>query len=716
MENPIGISICKTDHRAKVEGAISYIRDLKWESMYYAKTLRSKRARAYIVDIEIPTLPDGYCIVDYKDIPGKNILKVITDDQPLLAEKEVNYIGEPILLVVGPNKEQVIDILSRITVQYEDREAIFNIEEALAQKMPPIYKNDNCFAEYGYQKGSVEQSLANAAQIIEETFETGYQEHVYIEPQGVVGLCDKEKVTILGSMQCPYYIKNAVMQALNYRENQVRIVQTPTGGGFGGKEDYPSLLACHAALAAYKTKHPVQLILERNEDMEVTTKRHPTRLKYKTALDSEGNILGMDIEIQLNGGAYAGLSSVVLQRALICAVGVYKIENFRIQGRVLATNTVPTGAFRGFGAPQSFFAVEMHMEHLAKKLGVEPLSFKQRYMVCKGDSTATAGLFRDPVMLPQMIEEVERMSQYSKKYQSYNNDVTNTKRGIGMSLFLHGCGFTGNGERDYIKAVVKLRKYIDGQVEILVSNVDMGQGLQTTLNKIVAKTLKISIDKIIYANPDTDRVPNSGPTVASRTLMIVGKLLERAALQLKKQWKEGKEQEIIEYYQHPELIPWDEKTFHGDAYPTYSWGVNVVEVEVDTLTAQVEIVGVWAVFDIGNAIDERIIQGQIEGGILQGLGYASIEKMQSKQGKIQQRSITDYIIPTAKDIVKIESRLIQNPYKEGPFGAKGVGELTLIGAAPAYAAAVEHAVNRNLRSIPITPEVLMEVLQHGIKS
>ncbi|TCT16738.1 CO/xanthine dehydrogenase Mo-binding subunit [Natranaerovirga pectinivora] len=711
MKNFISTPIKKTDHRVKTEGSIQYIADIKWENMLFVKTLRSTRTRAYIEKIHIPTMPEGYFVIDYKDIPGKNILKVIVNDNPVLAEDKVNYIGEPILLVVGPKKDMVLKIVESIVVTYEDRMPILNIEDALDNTIEPIYETDNSFAKYQYEKGDCNDVFQKAYEIFEESFETGYQEHAYIEPQGMVAVYAEDKISVYGSIQCPYYVKNAVVHALGCSENKVRIVQSTTGGGFGGKEDYPSLLGCHVALAALKTKKTVQLIMDRKEDMEVTTKRHPAKLTYKTALDKEGNILGMDIDIKLNGGAYAGLSSVVMQRSLICATGVYNIPHLKVKGKALATNTVPTGAFRGFGAPQSFFAIEMHMGHIAKKLGLDPLEYKKRYMVKTGDSTSTSGFFRDTILLPEMLEEIENLSNYSEKYRTYKEGKCITNKGIGISLFLHGCGFTGSGERDHIRATVKLKKYSNGIVEILVSNVDIGQGLQTTLNKIVSTVLEVPIDKVIYANPDTDRVPDSGPTVASRSLMIVGKLLERAAEHLKEIWVDGKEQEITEHYKHTEFIPWDEKKFTGDAYPTYSWGVNVVEVEVDTITGQIHLSGIWSVFDVGIAIDERIIQGQIEGGMLQGLGYGSLEVMASKKGSIQQKTITDYIIPTAKDVVRMENRLIKNPYKEGPFGAKGAGELTLIGGAPALIAAIENAVNGQFYKTPVTPEDLMEVLE-----
>jgi CO/xanthine dehydrogenase Mo-binding subunit len=431
---------------------------------------------------------------------------------------------------------------------------------------------------------------------------------------------------------------------------------------------------------------------------------------YRVALDKESKITAIDADISLDGGAYEGLSSVVLQRSLIAVTGVYKIPAIRAAGKVMVTNTVPNGAYRGFGAPQSFFAVEMLMTHIAKKIGMTPLEFKKQYLVEQGDKTATRGEFRYPIVLPKMLERAEELSNYSNKFKEYENQSGRFRKGIGMSLFLHGCGFTGSAEKDYIKSVVKLVKYKDDSVEILASNTDMGQGIKTTFCKIVAEVLEIPISQIKIVNPDTDRVPNSGPTVASRSLMIVGKLLERAATKLKEDYKSGEYQMMEEHYVHPDMIPWDINTFTGDAYPTYSWGINVVEVEVDTLLAETKLLGVWGIFDVGNAIDEIIMKGQMEGGMLQGLGYGSFEKMENVKGSIAQASMTDYIIPTSKDTVKFVTELVDNPYDGGPFGAKGAGELTIIGSAPAYTAAVEEAVGGKINFIPITPEKLLELL------
>ncbi len=306
-----------------------------------------------------------------------------------------------------------------------------------------------------------------------------------------------------------------------------------------------------------------------------------------------------------------------------------------------------------------------------------------------------------------MLNRVLKLSDYRKKEGMFASRKGRFRNGIGLGIYLHGCGFTGKGE-EIIQGTATVRKLAEDRAEILVSNVEMGQGAQTTLRKIVATTLELPIENIDYPNPDTDRVPDSGPTVASRTVIIVGHLLESAAKELKARWDENEVLSVSKSYRHPSYIQWDQDKLQGDAYPAYSWGVVAVEVEVDTLTYETAIKGVWAVHDVGVAIDEDIIRGQIEGGILQGLGYASIEVMDTENGAYRQRSFTDYIIPTAVDAPKIESELVDNPYEYGPFGAKCAGELPIAGAAPAYAAAVGHALGIPVHEIPAKPETLIK--------
>lgn len=692
----ISKSIPKQDTAGKTSGEALYVGDIKIKGMLHAKTLRSTKTRALIKEIKIPELPEGYHIVDYKDIPGRNFVKIIFEDMPVFAEKSVNYFGEPILLVVGEDKKVVLDLVNSIEVKYETLE--------------PHYKYSKSVIHYEYSKGNAEIAFANALRTINGEYSTGYQEHIYLEPQGVISMYEPNKITIMGSMQCPYYVKNAVMQVLDDDGSGVRVQQATTGGAFGGKEEFPSLMACQAAVASAKLKKPVSLIYDRTEDIVTTTKRHPSLIKFTAAISPDYKVDAIKAHVSLDSGAYIGLSGVVLQRAMIAASGVYTIDNLEISGDVYETNSVPNGAFRGFGAPQMFFAIEMFMEHIAKELKYNPFEFKLGYIAKKGDATSTGGKFRDPIILRDMIHKVLEVSEYQRKTTEFSQPGSN--RGIGMALFLHGCGFTGSGEQKHIKAVVRLKKNVNDTVTILAANTDMGQGAATTLRKIAAGVLGLPVEHVIYNKPNTDIVPDSGPTVASRTIMVVGGLIARAARELREQWEEGKEILVEQRYKQPEYIEWDDDTMHGDAYPAYSWGAVICEVEVDPVTYRVDLKGLWSSFDIGKSIDERIVIGQMEGGLLQGISYGMMEVMESKEGIIQQKTVTDYLIPTAADSINMYTNIMDNPYPLGPYGAKGAGELPLVGGAPAVAMAIENAIGKKINKIPVTPEYIMELMKN----
>ncbi len=701
----ISESIKKKDHDAKVSGRAMYVDDHKMEDMLYGRILRSSKAKARIINIIKPDLPEGYFIVDKNDVTGKNKVHIVLDDTPVFAEDTVEYIGDPILMVVGENLKEVERILNEIIVVYEELEPILDMQ-----------KSDTIFFNYNYEKGDIQKTLKEADNVFIETFQTGHQEQAYLETQGMIAYPNNGRMVVRGSMQCPYYIYRAIAMALGYEEKDIQVIQDVTGGGFGGKEGYPSILACQTAVAAQKVNKPVKVVFDRREDMEFTSKRHPSLSTYKVAV-KDGKVTGMDIDVMYNSGAYTTLTPVVLQRGLICSSGVYNIENLCVAGRAVKTNTIPNGAFRGFGAPQTFFAVEMMMDHVAKKLGKDPLEFKAQHIVKQGDATSTSGKYHFHVPLPEMIDRIDTITDYRNKTKLYKNQTGRYRKGIGMSLFFHGCGFTGSGERDLIKAVAKLRKNSDDTVEILTANTDMGQGIKTTFSKIVAKTLGIPNERVIVENPDTDQVPDSGPTAASRSLMVVGELLRRAAERLKKEWKSGEKQLIEEHYVHPDfLIPFSIEKFRGDAYPDYAWGVNVIEVEVDTLTATQKVLGAWGVYDVGVPIDMNIIQGQMQGGFLQGIGYASMENISyNSEGRIRNNSFSDYIIPTAVDVPNLITEVMNNPYIEGPFGAKGAGELPTVGPAAAYIQALENAINTDVNKIPFTAEDTMKVLQEVLK-
>lgn len=710
--DPISTPIQRFDFDDKVSGQARYCADIRLPGMLYARTLRSDRPRARIRSIVIPDLPPGYCIVDHHDIPHQNVVPIVYKDQPFFAPDRVNYIGEPILLVVGPDKATILQIIDSIQVEYQDLEPILSIAEAEQRQADFICGDHPWFVEYHYSKGNLADAMGRAHLCVEEQFETGYQEQLYLETQAVLAVYEDERITVYGSIQCPYYIKEALLSALGWPQERIRVVQLPTGGGFGGKEEFPSLPAVHAALAAIKSGRPVQLVYDRQEDIICTTKRHPAVIKYRSYIDGDGTILGRHIEVKTDGGAYAGLSSVVLQRAIFSAGGVYKIENLEVHGRAYATNKVVSGAFRGFGGPQAFFAIEMHMENIARRLGLNPIEFKQRHFLHQGDTSSTGGRLEQEIKLEQMVEELESMSE-GRSQPPVVAQSSDKLTGRGWSFFFHGCGFTGSGEQDIIKSRVRLKRYADGRVQIFVSSTELGQGVLTTLRKIVAQALQIPIDQVIHHYPDTSTAPDSGPTVASRTTMIVGKLLADCCLEMKERWQEP-ELDLHRDFQYPAALHWDKVQLEGNAYLEYSWGANLVEVEVDPLTGGVEVTGVWGVYDIGTPIDRRIVQGQIEGGIVQGLAYAGMEVMEVVQGQVQQDNLTKYMIPTAMDFPIIHCRLIEdNPYPGGPFGARGLGELPFIGAAPALALAVQNAIGKRVSSLPITPEYIMELMQSG---
>ncbi len=698
----ISISVPRHDAKDKISGKAEYLNDIQLDNFLWAKTLRSTKTRAKIKAIKYPIIPKGYYIIDYRDVPGRNRVKTIEDDQPIFAEGVVNYIGEPIALIAGQDKEIILDIISKIEIEYEELNAIYTIEDALNKDksiLKSLFKDDNLFANYKLNRGDVNKAFKKAHMVYEGEYSTGYQEHLYLETQSVMGVYDNNEIIVYGSMQCPYYVKAALIQALAMDEEKVNVIQTTTGGAFGGKEEYPSQLAAQVAVAALKSKSKVKLIFERDEDIEFTTKRHPSKISIKGAVDKNNKLLALDIDIKLDGGAYAGLSQVILQRAMFASTAAYYVPELRILGKAIATNTLIGGAFRGFGAPQSIFAMESFMEQFSRKLGIDSNEFRKINFLKTGDKSCTDGTFREFIPLEDMYKRLNELTV--RKHEEPDKLI-----GIGYSFFYHGCGFTGSGEKDHIKAQVLLVK--DGEeVEVLISNVEMGQGASITLRKIVAHTLEIPLEKIKFLNPDTRRVPDSGPTVASRTIMIVGKLLYDAALELKQKWNEGKFIEIRKNYVHPMGFEWNDEELKGDAYNSYSWGANAVEVEVDPVTFEIKARKVWTIFDIGKAIDERIVMGQIDGGIVQGLGYASIEVMRQLNGKIQQRTNTDYIIPASMDFPNIHKELINSPYELGPYGAKGIGEITCVGIPVAYANAVSNALKIGVYELPITPETLL---------
>lgn len=708
----ISKAVRRVDAVAKCDGSIKYVSDYAFDDCLWGRLVRSSIPRGIIKAIHLPEMPEGYRFITYRDIPegGHNYLHMIATDWKCFAENEVRYTGETIGILVGPDRTTVENLKEQIRIDYEELTPAVTIDEGLECKGGAFVNGDNIHCRLALNVGNVDEAFKKADRIITETIETGFQEHIYLETNGACCMPEDDHYVIYASAQCPFYIAKSVSPILNLTPDKVVVMQTTTGGAFGGKEHFPDVLCGPLLLAAHVMKKGVRMFFDREEDIENSVKRHPSKVVFKTGLDKDGNIIAMDSTVCYNVGGYLASSFVVLQRGCFHITGCYSFPNIRSTGLGVATNTFPSCAFRGFGAPQTLFAIETHLCHIAEMQGLDPLEYKKRYFIKQGDTTSTNGKIVERVMIPEMLEQVMKASDYERKSREYK---WGEGRGIGISFYNHGGAFTGNGEQAIIKARTQLHKFKDGTVEILCSQTEMGQGFHTILPKIAAHVLGIPMEKVIFKDPDTSRVPDSGPTAASRSTMIVGELVERAANLMKPRYDKEEDFIVETHYEHPEGFPWDQSTFQGYAYLGYGWGVCAVEVEVDPCTAEITTKGIWSSHDCGHLIDERIVHGQVNGGILQGLGWGSTEVMQNVGGHFKQTSMSDYIVPTSMDFPKQGVFFVDNPYEWGPFGAKGMGELVFNGSAAAYIDAVSRAIGKRISSIPLPTEDVMTYLMHG---
>jgi CO/xanthine dehydrogenase Mo-binding subunit len=691
----VGKSVSRKDGIGKATGQARYADDIVLPGMLFGRTIRSTVARGTVKNVRVGFDATGFTIVDHRDIPGRNVVALIEDDQPFLVERAVNHFAEPILLLAHEDREKLL--AAKVEIDYDVAEPLLDVE-----------RSSQSFKDIDIIKGDVESALARADVVVEGTYRTGHQEHVYIETNGVIAVPEDGGITVYGSMQCPFYAYKA-LKSLMGPNAKVRVVQTETGGGFGGKEEYPSMIAGHAALLAHKSGRPVKIIYDRVEDMVATTKRHPSIVKHRTGLTRDGRLVAMDVDVVLDGGAYSTLSAVVLSRGCIHAAGPYRCDDIHIRGRALMTNTPPNGAFRGFGAPQTEFAIEVHMERIAEQLGIDPVTLREMNALTPGDRTATGQLLRSDASALECLSEAVRRTDFRAKREA----MRGTNRGIGLALYFHGAGFTGAGE-ERLKSKARLDLTPTG-VNILVASTEIGQGTRTMHAQIVADALGIPYESVDVAQPDTSLVADSGPTVASRTCMIVGRILERCALEMKESlggmspaeyYRAKGPLSIVMEHVPPDWIRWDDDTYQGDAYPTYSWGCNVVEVELDPDTFEARPTHVTAVQEFGRPIHPALAKGQIEGGTVQGLGYALLERVVMKDGAMANSTLTNYTIPTTLDTPPLDIVMLENHYDGGPFGAKGLGELPIDGPAPAVVNAIRH-LGLDLREIPAIPETLL---------
>jgi len=746
----VGQEVVRFDAEDKARGKAKFADDLIFSSMLYGSVIRSTRPHARLKRVDLSPVtshPNVLCTVTADEIPGENVVHVIYDDQPVLAAEIVRYIGEPIALVAAADRRSAQEAACRATIEYVDQPAVFEPRIALAPEaprvaQPAVSENGNLFNHMRVRKGEIDRGFAEADVVVEGEYHVGYHEHVYLETQGMIAVPEEGGgIALYGSLQCPFYVQAAVAQVLGLPLAKVRVIATAIGGAFGGKEDVPSQIGALAALLAWKSNRPVKLVYERKEDITTTSKRHPATLICRTGAKRDGILTAVEMEFFYNAGAYQTLSSAVLWRAIVHAAGPYRVPHVKVDGYSVATNTVPCGAFRGFGSPQVIFAQESQIDRLADQLKIDRVEIRKRNALVIGDKTATGQRLHESVGLQTTIKRAVDLVKWSDRLAAIrksNSSHHAKRRGIGISTVMYGVGMGGKAPMlEKAGAYIKLEP--DGSISVAVGNTEMGQGAMTVLAQIAAETMKVAIDRVQLVPVDSSRVPDSGPTVASRTTTIAGLAIIDAGQRLRRRisavagelninTEEGITARINEIARHMWMeninmgalgwaegkpVDWQMEEGYGNAYFVYSYATHIAEVEVDLITGATSVERFIAVHDSGKIINPQTAAGQVEGGIAQGIGYVLTEEMISREGKILTDGLTAYRIPTIADIPQaVVVEFVEDPYPAGPFGAKGLGEVPLMASHAAVANAISHAVGRRLDHYPASPERVKELLSY----
>lgn len=738
----VGVSVPRVDGAPKVLGTAQYVDDIPpRHGELFGATVRSPVARGLLRAVRFDPSFDwsDVTVVSAKDVPH-NRVALIADDQPVLADDVVNHVYEPVVLLACADRQKLARAKRAVSLDIDPLEPVFDAGRSLAGDVV-VWRAPDGFGEPGTNvmkrylitKGAdaIDDEIARCAVVTRGVYSSHHQEQLYIETQGVIAWWDEAGLHVIGSIQCPYYVHKALLKTFDLTAERALVTQAVTGGGFGGKEEYPSVIALHAALLAKKSGRPVRLIYDRAEDIEATTKRHPCQVEIVSGSDADGTLRAVKMRVVMDAGAYVTLTPVVLSRGVLHAAGAYRWPNVRIEGIAVATNTPPNGAFRGFGAPQTIWAIERHLDAIARQLSVDPIALRRKNILVEGDTTATGQVLRTSVAGQECLEKALAASNYFERRAEI--DKINAERrargerkalGLGLSVFMHGAGFTGSGER-YLKGKVAVDLLAGGRLRIRTASTDIGQGTETVFRQLAADAAGVSLEDVDFAVPSTAVVPDSGPTVASRTVMVVGSIVEAAAREVGARVKAEMEASggsfaaaadrllargdisVLLQYEPPGYVQWDDTTYKGDAYPCFGWMCDVAEVEVDLDTLETTVPRFFIAGDVGKAINPTMCKGQLEGGTLQAIGWALWEEVVWKDGHIKNPRMTNYIVPTALDAPPFETTLVECPFPFGPGGgAKGIGELPMDGGAPAIAAAVEHATGISMAHLPLTPERL----------
>ncbi len=690
--------------------------------------------------------PDFVAFFSASDIPGENQVGVIIEDQPLMADKIVRYIGDSVGILVAKTAESAQRLAQLVELKINVLDPVFSINESRDATENFLHET-NLACQHQVKRGDLKTAFNEADHIIEATFETPFQEHYYLEPQGCIAQPSATGgIYILGSIQCPFYVQKAVSKALKLPFAKIKVEQAPTGGAFGGKEDIPSEVCTRAALAAHRLNQPVKMIYGRVDDAQLTSKRHPFQMHYKVGVSKAGKILAADIKLEENAGAYATLSSVVSYRSAMQAMGPYVIPNISVESRSYYTNLPPTGAFRGFGSPQAAFGHERMMDIIAAELNIDPVELRLQNVLKVDTETQTGHRLSASVGAEETLRTAAAAANWTAQEVSENPRF---KTGYGVSLIHYGnCLGAAGWFMDGSGAKIKVHR--DGSISVAFGLIEMGQGALTVVNQMTAEALGVDPARITVLPTDTDQVPDSGPSVASRNVVMTGNAIRDAARQLLRILKEAAaelmqcdlneikiENDTVLNTRNAETLPFEELASYlylsnrpmdvlgwwhvpeldydalkgiGEAYFTYSYATHIAKVQVDTLTGQVRIDKIWASHDVGRAINPAGLEAQIEGGTAQGIGWALTENFKLELGKVLTDNLTTYLLPTALDVGEIESIIVEDPEPEGPWGAKGIGEPAIIPTAAAIVNAVSNALGKAVNKIPVIPEDILKAL------
>lgn len=731
----IGQSILRTDAHGKVTGQTHYPGDIDLPGQLWAKILFSERVHARIRSIETSAAlayPGVIAVLTAADVP-KNEYGLIMPDQPVLCGPGSSKAGADIVrclmdnvaLVVAETEEAAARGRDLIQVDYEDLPAVTEMYAAMQDGAPQIHPNNphNILSHYVIRKGDMAAGWDAAAVVVEGEFHTGYQEHAYLQPEAGLGYLDEEgRVTVIVAGQWTHEDQEQIAHALDLPLEQVRVIYPAIGGAFGGREDMSVQIVL--ALAAQKLQRPVKMIWSREESMKGHHKRHPIGIKARWGATREGKLVAAEMELVGDAGAYAYTSTKVMGNANLICTGGYEIPNIHVDTYAVYTNNIPTGAFRGFGAPQGAFAAEGMMNKLAAALQIDPVELRLRNVLQEGSITSVGTPLPPGVTLDRVIARcAEETGYWSQTPQGWQQQALEQpanpmkRRGIGIAASFKNVGFSfGFPEQNW--ATVEI--YGAGQIERVVvrqGGAEVGQGAHTVFVQMAAEAVGVPMECVELISHDTAYTGNAGSASASRMTFMAGNAIKGAAEQALQKWQDEERPAIATYqYRPPKTTPYDPRT--GKSEPNFAYGyvAQVAEIEVDLETGQIEVLRVISANDVGRALNPKLVEGQIEGAVVQAQGYTLMENLVSKDGRIMNPYLSSYLIPTVYDIPKeVKSVILEYADPIGPWGARGMAEMPFITLAPAIAAAFHDATGVWLDRIPMTPDRVVAALRtHNI--